>query len=297
MTLTAAPLPLADPPGPSAQTYSALASVLAGFAFTALVLYLQSRPGDHDGDPRVRPPAIVATLFYAMSALTICAFLYGRLAAESEPSGRTYLGLSLYGVVLGSSVLSLFYALNLVMVTHPSTRFTAMSTRWVVAGVGPAVIVSLLADLLANAWAYGCDGNCPGWRSPRVLGFVVAGLFLVTGLAMTTLARHRLIRYVIEHPVTVRAARPFRRHPGAPALITLVLASAIGILSLWARGLPDRMDPHAWTYAILLFGTANLAVFAFATGNVLYELPPRLRAAEDAYEARRLERLARRDGD
>ena len=131
--------------------YGSLAAVLAGFAFTALVLYLGRqipRTGAHGPEQasgkyrHINPASIVKTLFYAMCTLTICAFLYARLAGESVASGRVLLSMSLSGMVLAPAVLSLFYALNLEMVTHGVTRSSAEGTRWVVAAAGPAVVIS-----------------------------------------------------------------------------------------------------------------------------------------------------------
>lgn len=152
--------------GPSAQMYGSLAAVLAGFAFTALVLYLgrqDSHPGggtDTD-DGHIAPKFIVKTLFYAMSSLMICSFLYAHLASEAQLPHGALLGMSLSGLVFGPGVLSLFYALNLVMVNHAVTRSAAESTRWVVAAVGPSVIISLLTDLFDRAWDDACGAACP----------------------------------------------------------------------------------------------------------------------------------------
>ncbi|MGH8792392.1 MAG: hypothetical protein ACRDXX_07085 [Stackebrandtia sp.] len=291
-------------PGPSAEMYGSLAAVLAGFAFAGLVLYLErqrkwstrddqatpepAETGQRRPYAHIKPAAIATTLFYAMSALTICAFLYGRLAGESKASGRTFLVLALYGVVLALAVLSLFYALNLVMVTHEGTRNTALATRWVVAAVGPAVVVGLLADLLANAWAYGCRDACSGWMSPRLWGFVLAMAFLTFGLLTTSQTARRLrpfsrpVRWLLAQPRIQAAADVFRDRPHYPAFITLFLASAIGVISLWARGISDGVDPRYWTHAVLVFAALAMATFAFAAGSVLDEpiaRPHRLEAA------------------
>lgn len=279
------PMLLAQPtnPGPTAELYSSLAAVLAGFAFTGLMLFLGTQFKLDGGDKRVLPGNIVATLFCAMSSLTICSFLYGRTAGEAVTTGRTYLTLALYGVVLAPAVLSLFYALNLVMVSHTATARTAVDTRWVVTAVGPAVVMSLLADLLANAWSHGCEGECSAWASPRLWGFVLAGCFLVFGLMTSLLTAANLTGRDRLKPLkkvvwsfyrlkpTEAAAKYFQRHKSAPAYITLILTSVVAIFSLWARGLPDGFSPRVWTHVLLGFAALVMGVFAFAAGSVLDE--------------------------
>ncbi|SDD77036.1 hypothetical protein [Glycomyces harbinensis] len=278
--------------GPPAQMFGSLASVLAGFAFTALIIYLERQDtGTRGQDPdaslvkyaHIGPASIVKTLFYAMCALTVCAFLYARLAGESVTSGRVLLGMSVYGMVLGAAVLSLFYALNLVMVTHPATRSSAEATRWVVAAAGPAVVVGMLADLLDSAWTAGCGGACPQWMSPRAWSFGLLLVFALGGLLLTVPALQRAerirrpIRWLQRRAVVQAAADLLLPRPHFPALITLVLASMIGMASLWARGVADPssggLDPRTWVHLVLILTAAVMAVFAFATGSVLDPAP------------------------
>jgi hypothetical protein len=266
--------------GPSAQMYGSLAAALAGFAFTGLVLYLgrqnaQATDGGRDfEDGHIEPKFIVKTLFYAMSSLMICAFLYAHLAGDAPPH-EALLGLSLSGLVLGPGVLSLFYALNLVMVNHRVTRSAAESTRWVVAAVGPSVTISLLTDLFDQAWDLGCDASCPGWLSPRWWGFAVgAGLALV-GLLITMPPftpkepLRRGVEVLVRTKWVRRTSDLLRRWPDAPALLTLVLASAIAVTSMWSRAGAAALDPRYWVHAVMGLMALTMVAFAFATGSVL----------------------------
>jgi hypothetical protein len=257
--------------GPAVQTYSALASVLAGFAFTALVLYLGRQDHRDERDvERVDPVQIVKTLFYAMCALMICAFLYARLSGETQALDRVLLGLSFYGLILGAAVLSLFYALNLVMLNHEGTREAAQYTRWVVAAAGPAVVLCLLADVLDSAWVYGCGGGCSAWLSPRWWGFALAAVFMALGLVMTRPGRsHGLLGRLFALRPAAALIRRLRRKPHFPSWMTLMIATAVGMGSLWIRGMSAVLDPRLWAHAVLLLATVNLAVFAIATGSVL----------------------------
>ncbi|WP_026928891.1 hypothetical protein [Glycomyces tenuis] len=265
--------------------YGSLAAVLAGFAFTGLVLYL-GRQNAHPVDGgrgaeggRIEPKFIVKTLFYAMSSLMICAFLYAHLASKGPSPHQALLGLSLSGLVLGPGVLSLFYALNLVMVNHAVTRAAAESTRWVVAAVGPAVTISLLTDIFDRAWDFGCGGACPGWLSPRWWGFGIAVALAVVGLLITMppFTAGEPLRRRVEAMVRTRWLRRtsdlMRRWPDAPALLTLVLASIIAVTSMWSRGGAADLDPRYWVHAVMGLMAVVMVAFAFATGSVLAPMP------------------------
>ncbi|WP_205325030.1 hypothetical protein [Glycomyces sp. YM15] len=289
--------------GPTAQMYGSLAAVLAGFAFTALVLYL-GRQNRHSGahDPRLRsgkyrhinPSSIVKTLFYAMCTLTICAFLYARLAGESVASGRVLLGMSLSAMVLAPAVLSLFYALNLVMVTHEVTRSSAEATRWVVAAAGPAVVIGLMADLLDTAWRSGCGGTCTPWLSPRWWCAWVALLFLVVGMLVTVPVIRRAsrlgrpVRWLLRREPIQAAADLLLSRPHFPALISVSLALIIGVGTIWSGRMSavdaDAFDPRYWVHPVLVLTAMVMATFAFATGSILSpartERPRRIRVGD-----------------
>lgn len=277
--------------GPSAQMYGSLAAVLAGFAFAGLLLYLERqrptgpngmtplKPVQDNGYTHIRPRDVVTTLFFAMSALTISAFLYGRLTGVSDASGRTFLILGLYGAVLAPAVLCLFYALNLAMLTHQATRETAERTRWVVVAVGPAVVMALLADILAYAWGHGCQGGCSSWTSPRLWGFVLSAGFVIFGLFLTSLTvrRFRPLRIPLGWILSRRWIRAcaiiFRDRAHYPAFMTLTLAAVVAITSVWARGVPESVNPRHWTHAVLGCAALVMGVFAFAAGSVLDKVP------------------------
>lgn len=274
--------------GPSAQMYGSLAAVLAGFAFTALVLYLgrqNHRTGVHGPEQpsgkyrHINPASIVKTLFYAMCTLTICAFLYARLAGESVASGRVLLGMSLFGMVLAPAVLSLFYALNMVMVTHQVTRSSAEATRWVVAAAGPAVVISLLADLLDTAWQSGCGGTCAPWLSPRWWCVGIALVFLVVGMLITVPVIRRVtrlrrpVRWLLRREPIQAVADLLLTRPHFPALISVVLALMIGFGTIWSGRMSaadaDGFDPRYWVHPVLVLTAMVMAAFAFATGSIL----------------------------
>ncbi|WP_030162056.1 hypothetical protein [Glycomyces sp. NRRL B-16210] len=276
--------------GPAAQMYGSLAAVLAGFAFTGLVLYLerqQHRPKGHGRSAtryrHIDPTSVVKTLFYAMCALVICAFLYARLAGNSDTPGRVLLGLSLCGTVLGPAVLSLFYALNLAMATHDLTQSSARTTRWAVAAVGPAVVVSLMADLLDSSWRYSCGQACPAWQSPRWWCLGLALVFLLAGLLLTLPAVQRvrrlrlMVRWLLRRNPVQSAADLLLTRPHFPALVTVVIGSAIGVGSFWSRDMTstpgEDLDPRAWVYPVLVLTAIVLGIFAFASGSVLDPAP------------------------
>lgn len=128
-------------PGPIAQMYGNLAAVLAGFALAGLAIYLDRQRNDLltsvAAPAAVSPEVITKSLLYSMAALTMCAFLFGSLAGRPESPTQAAIAMLAYGIVLGSSVLSLFYAMTMLMLNHPVTERAARRTRWVVVA-GPA---------------------------------------------------------------------------------------------------------------------------------------------------------------
>src|SRR5262249_30490492 len=87
--------PVADI-GALASLYSQLAGVLAGFAFTALVIYL-GREGD-EPDPNGLKRAVSVALFSALTSLIISAILFTILAGAAAKLGPALTGSVVYGI-------------------------------------------------------------------------------------------------------------------------------------------------------------------------------------------------------
>ncbi len=280
-------------PGPIVQMYANLAAVLAGFALAGLVLYLERQRRD-DGETTVErssaasPQVITTTLFYSMAALTTCAFLYSTLAGEPHDSARAAIGRMLYGIVFGLSVLSLFFALVLVMLGHPVTQAAARRTSWVVVVAGPAIVFRFLASAAGDAWALGCRGNnsraCTTWLlAPR--SWAAIATVVIIGVSMIlTVSWARQWQPFRAFLVLTRRIRPWRPQRPLPRLLRRALrplaSERAEQLFTWPPGLWFLTRPWAMSVAgfcrhrpVLPATIAFSSAAVVGVGSVWMEIP------------------------
>jgi len=177
----------------SAQSYAWFAGILAGFAFAGLAVYLgrnSNIPANASACPTVSE--VAATLFYAMSSLTICTFLYISLVGYPNYYRVFFAGL-VYGPALGLSVLSLFYSMLLMMLEHDAIREAARHAPLVVIIAGPILVIRFLAYHSygtlqvtcgqPNSSGFLCRTNGPLWTG----GILVAILGITLGVIISIL--------------------------------------------------------------------------------------------------------------
>jgi hypothetical protein len=288
-------------PAAVAGQYSAFAGLLTGFAFSGLVLYIGRQASgsrratvDSFAEPvTVRAADVAASLFYAMTSLGLCAFLYANLSGERPTSGRALTAMLLYGTVLGLSVLSLWYSLTLMMFEHELTKNAARYAYWGVVVVGPAIVMRFLAGLGHEAWEVRCavhpaDAPCE-WKRVTPISVGFAALLLMLGLSALITAlgipRHRWAGERRRHdeeltlfgrvwnaalaPLAKRrdmlAARPI-----LPSVGVFALAVVVMLLSLFVTTRPaDITPPHWLILGVLAAGFVLLGCFAFACGSIV----------------------------
>ena len=206
----------------AASAYATFGFLLVGFAFTGLFFYLTDR--NRQADPAVlarhlvdrsvpRPVEkrhVTLTALYAMASLLMTSFLYLDLAGEATPAkpfgpspGWAVAALVPYGVAFGLSVLMLFYSLTLIMLEQSSP--VADWSYWMVACVGPAVVLRFLLTAAASARASCACG--PAWPLSRwtvsaivVATAVLAAVLMLVGLS--GLQARRLLDWLRDHPAT-----------------------------------------------------------------------------------------------
>ena len=182
----------------TAQAYATFGGLLTGFAFSGLSVYI-SRAVKQAEIPQaityasdMRRPIVVkdvaVAVFLAMVSLAISSFLYANLAgvADANP-GAAIAALLSYGIVFALSVLSLFYAVTLMMLEHPLTKYAAKTAYWVVTIAGTVIVLRFLASTASAVAVYRCQHvkNCEpsGVLSPWG---IILTLLIATSLSMLT---------------------------------------------------------------------------------------------------------------
>ncbi|MEJ3746154.1 hypothetical protein WEI85_23055 [Actinomycetes bacterium KLBMP 9797] len=287
-------------PAAVAGQYSAFAGLLTGFAFSGLVLYIGRQASAHQLTTvdRYAPPTAVraadvaASLFYAMTSLGLCAFLYANLSGERPTSGRALTAMLLYGTVLGLSVLSLWHSLTLMMFEHELTKNAARYAYWVVVVVGPAIVMRFLAGVCHEAWEVRCavhptEAPC-GWRvTPVSVGLVLLFLMLglsalITALGIPRYRRHggpdrRDDEFTLFGRVWNAALAPLARRrdmlaarPSLPGVGVFLLAALVMLASLFVTTRSTTITPPHWLiFGVLVAGFFLLGCFAFACGSII----------------------------
>lgn len=262
----------------SAQTYAWFAGILAGFAFAGLAVYLgrnNDRPVNASACPTVTQ--VAATLFYAMSSLTICTFLYISLVADPN-SYRVFLAGLVYGPALGLSVLSLFYAMLLMMLEHDAIKEAARHAPLVVIIAGPILVIRFLAYHLywalqvrcgqPNSPDFLCRTDGPLWTG----GIFVVTLGIILGVifsAMVIMIHAVKIRNLIktgnltdEECFSILRMRIVAKLP-RPSSLVFILVSIIALLSalIPTRGSVTDLSNRV-VYVTLGGGSCLLAMFS-----------------------------------
>jgi hypothetical protein len=264
-----APMPAVDVAS-AAKAYADFGGLLVGFAFVALFAYLKEMPRrspDHQGKRAaakdgaavdVTEGHVTLTVLFAMAALTMTSFLYASLAGEaaSEPPALAAAALVPYGVAFGVSVLMLFYALTLVMLERRHKALAGWS-YWMVACVGPAVVLRFLLGAAANAREVICAFKCgPGWPLSRWWMFAAVALAAVAAA---------LVMLVGLDWQRVRGLRDWLRdRPAAPPIAVFVGAALMtGLGSLYFGGQQPSFPPVSVVVTVAMW-VAMIAVAAFA---------------------------------
>jgi len=139
--------------GNTAGLYSQIAGVLAGFAFTGLLLYLNGARGEgvsiqetDSGGLYDSRQDVAVVLFNTLGALIICAILYGELAGGDPASGIAFSSILLNGLAFSLAILGMFYATALA--ATPFAHLTAMvaAARFLVGMIGPTICMALIAS-------------------------------------------------------------------------------------------------------------------------------------------------------
>jgi hypothetical protein len=272
--------------GPIAGSFAAIATSLSGFAVAALIVFLSRqaatasrRDGPESSSPDTLVQGIASAIFYAMTSLAICSFLYAGLSGEKEGTSRGAAGMMLFAPVLALSVLALFYALLLMMTENILTRPAVKYGFWVLVLAGPVVVMRFLASIALIARR---PGDCSLWFGLNPVAFGTGLLILVAGISawVAWLGRPDTVRSVqasadglVSRMVTALASRP-----NSPARMVFWLTFAVAVFSLVVSAQKPEFALPGWvSYLMLLAVAVVLAVFSVMCAAALHA--PRGRSA------------------
>jgi sulfite exporter TauE/SafE len=267
------------------DSFAQIAGWLAGIAAAGIIVYLTRQPAampqDEEAIGRIGPGPgqrlsssalerqpvgsrhVVRTLFFAMSGLAICSFLYASAVDDAVTPGRLAVEIMFYSAALGTSVLALFYGVALMMLEHKVTRDAALSASWVLVVVGPAVVIRFVAGGAYEAWRMNSPSET-SWSSPLPWGSAYA-----VSLALGSL-------WVVSRGMPTRPLRwlrdRLRARPATPAVAAFVCTTVGMVLSGVTFPTSSEFQPHpSLSWFALILGIVVVTYFAFACVSVLEE--------------------------
>lgn len=208
--------------GNTAGLYSQIAGVLAGFAFTGLLLYLNRTPepsvsqdsgavvSAHDTDldgPYDTRRDVAVVLYNTLGALVICAILYGQLAGGDPDSHIAFSSVLLNGLAFSLAILGMFYATALAATPFPHLTAMVAAARFLVGTIGPTICMALIASAALDLDAARCTAQAPArgdaacrsaeritFDSPYGLALLLTGIIALISLGMLFLFRRPTAR-------------------------------------------------------------------------------------------------------
>ena len=231
----------------TAGLYSQLAGVLAGFAFTALLLYLSRTLGPehrHAETARLQGAAIpsddavvgassaresegsrvdrqvTVVLLHTLGALILSALLYGVLAGFPPDSLNAFSGMLLNGPSFSLAILGMFYATALVASQFAHLAQMVSSARILLGAIGPVGAMVLIAPAALDIHLRGCLTAAGGdaARCPAAAQFAITRPYGY-GIGLTALML-----------VITTAALTLQRNPTRPPAGWVPRAMALGII-------------------------------------------------------------------
>ncbi|WP_212990979.1 hypothetical protein [Actinoplanes auranticolor] len=166
-----------------AENYGQMTGVLAGFAFTALVLLLTPTQAQERAHAKTQNAGVPLTLFIAFIALVLTTLLYSVLAgenAESRPRAATVELIN--GLVFGLAVVMLLHGVSLLMLTANIERSTVRIARFLTVVVIPTLAMYFIAQGASDTVAARAALN----GEPCVAAVPPLGLWLSAAAALTS---------------------------------------------------------------------------------------------------------------
>jgi hypothetical protein len=181
--------------------YAQMTGVLAGFAFTAIVVLLTpTQATERAATSRAKDNGVLSTLFAAFIALIIATLIYSVLAGETSEvaRGRAATVELVDGVPFGLAVIMLFQGITLLMRDGNVDLLAIRTARVVTVAVAPTLTLYYIGEGVSDtesARVVAGDANsCPSTTFP-VLGPVLSvALFVVLATALIPTMQPAVLR-------------------------------------------------------------------------------------------------------
>lgn len=231
--------------------YAQMTGVLAGFAFTAMVVLLSPTQVDERAEVGRKDEQVLAALFAAFIALVVATLNYSLLAGEPpDATQRAHSMRLIDGVPFGMAAVMLFQGITLLLHAGRMGRLLVGTGRVFTVVIGPALayyyLVNGTSDIATLRAADGSDVCEPQPAAP--LGMIL-NVVLVAVLAASTVRR-------LQPPRGRDLARRLSDMPAVVVLTTTVLAAV-------ASGYVGSRPPE------FLLPTAMVDVYLIAVFAVL----------------------------
>ncbi|WP_422733906.1 hypothetical protein ACN26Y_28705 [Micromonospora sp. WMMD558] len=265
----------------TASLYSQIAGVLSGFAFTTLLSYL-NRHTEEPIEPTPEQGAahqllsevrrqVTIVLFNTLGALVVCAVLYGMLAGGPPDTGNSLSGIMVNGPAFGLAILGMFFATALAATPFKHLEPMLASARVLLAIVGPAIAMLLVAAASMDLFIKQCRdvapaGPCAATSQLTLTRPYGLGVWLTVLLALIGVVALIAFR-TPQSPAPAWTARAMAwLIIGVPA-ITVVGAIAVATMPA------DYLLPDPLKIVIELATFAILALFAVLAARTCHHHP------------------------
>lgn len=257
------------PSGPTYDTvataglYAQIGGVFAGFAFTALIIILRPREGEH------RVEGLPLTLLAAFFSLVVSAITYAVLAGERMAPGRARVEQLIASLPFAMSIIMLLYGVSLLMAASSVVQRSSVRASQVLAAVAAPTLsmffltlAALDVETMRIVSHRAVDPTYCGSLEPiRTIGRVLIALLLILLIFAATWRPGGRLR---------RTARDLRS--AAPLLaLAMTMLAAVGV-GLVSTQKPQFVLP---TFAVIVLLCITALSFA-AVGFLIMWGQPRL---------------------
>jgi hypothetical protein len=228
----------------AAGYYAQMTSILAGFAFTAIVLLLSpTQIGERASNGRALDNGVLLALVAGFVALLLATLSFSNLAAETaiEARGRSAAQQIVCGVIFGLAVLMLFKGITLLLQAGNIDRVAVWTARVTTVVILPALTLFILTGGAMDSdrvRAASIAKTCT--VTPAPLGLALSGALTVT-LTLSLVPR-------LQPPLVRHWAQKLQNAVPITVLVCSVAAAAVSMIALGTRSPDFVLSPSALTW-------------------------------------------------